>query len=94
MVPNDHGIKAGTMVTKGNRIGQVIPVLKPGKERPDIPGHSRSMLHIQLYKRGTSRKDHDWGRDGEMPANLINPTDPLRGATGRPSKELSMEGGT
>lgn len=45
-------IHVGQYIQRGQNFASVIPVLKEGRERPDIPGHSRSMLHIELYKHG------------------------------------------
>jgi hypothetical protein len=42
-------LKAGDRVLSGNRIGEMIPVLPPEKFRPDIPGHSTTMLHLERY---------------------------------------------
>jgi len=63
-------------VRMGNLIGYVAPVLPEGKERPDIPGHSRSMLHVELYEKGT-REFVEWKLGEEKPSNLLDPTDLL-----------------
>lgn len=67
-----HSLQVGDKIDRHNTIGYVKPVLRPGKERPDIPGHSRSMLHLQLYKHGTIH-GHACG-DKEVPDNVIDPT--------------------
>ena len=86
-------LKPGDRVRTGDVVGTVTPVLRPGKERPDIPGHSRSMLHLQLYTRGSTHRDHDWGRDTEMPGNILDPTGPLMHSRGCPEGTLDMPAG-
>lgn len=49
----------GERIHKGQLIGCVKRVLKPGKERPDIPGHSLSMLHLELWEDGV-KEFKDW----------------------------------
>ncbi len=46
-------VKIGDNIQRGQYIAQVKRVLPFGKERPDIEGHSLSMLHIELYPHGT-----------------------------------------
>ncbi len=46
-------LKIGSSVMQGDHIGNVVRVLKDGKERKDIPGHRTSMLHMELYPHGT-----------------------------------------
>lgn len=45
----DPWVKVGDLVSKDEVIASVLRVLKEGKERPDIPGHMPSMLHMELY---------------------------------------------
>jgi murein DD-endopeptidase MepM/ murein hydrolase activator NlpD len=59
-------------VEEGDLIGFVIAVLPQGKERPDIVGHSRSMLHIELYKHGT-RDFVEWALNEPKPDCLLDP---------------------
>jgi phosphopantothenoylcysteine decarboxylase len=66
-VPN--WIRVGTKVKKGDYIANVIPVLKDEKPRKDIPGHSTSMLHLELYSHGQYHVS-----DGFDPNILRNPT--------------------
>ena len=80
----DPSFIVGSMVHKGERLGKVTPVLKPGKERPDIPGHSRSMLHLQMYTRGTTYRDDNWTQEGKLPDNIIDPTSMLLSSDGCP----------
>lgn len=73
---NPIGVTKGDMILAGQVIANVVPVLHEGKERADIPGHSRFMLHFELYKTGT-RKSVWWKLDEEKPDNLLDPTSKL-----------------
>jgi murein DD-endopeptidase MepM/ murein hydrolase activator NlpD len=69
----NEGLDVGVRVEAGQEIGHVVPVLKPMQARSDIPGHSRFMLHLELYKHGT--RAAVWWRPGEpRPAELLDPT--------------------
>lgn len=69
-------IKKGDVVLVGQLIAHVIPVLQEGKERQDIPGHSRFMLHLELYETGT--RQAVWWKLGDLkPENLLDPTQKL-----------------
>lgn len=71
-------LKIGDKIKAGEKIGTVIPCLKEGKERKDIPGHSRFMLHIELYKKGTKYFHKGWQyTDKEKPEELLDPTEYL-----------------
>lgn len=48
-----HWIQVGYKVHRGQWLSNVCPVLKDEKKRNDIPGHSTSMLHMELYPHGT-----------------------------------------
>jgi phosphopantothenoylcysteine decarboxylase len=76
IIPDPTSI-TGSKVHKGQRLGVTTPVLRPGKERPDIPGHSRSMLHLQMYTRGTTYRDDNWTQEGKLPDNILDPTNLL-----------------
>ena len=76
------GIKVGKFVKKGQCIADIIPVLKEGKERPDIPGHSRSMLHLELYKNKTNVPSNGW--DNSQHLGLTDPTEFLLNAINKP----------
>lgn len=76
--PFDH-LKVGQEVTRGESLAVVAPVLHPGSERPDIPGHSRWMLHFELYDHGT-RESVSWHHEDERPSNLQDPTEKLQQA--------------
>lgn len=45
-------VKVGDVVRAHDYIANVVRVLKEGRERPDIPGHRPSMLHLELYPHG------------------------------------------
>lgn len=47
--------KVGDIVEKGQLIARVKRVIKEGRERPEITGHSPSMLHLELYPRDIVR---------------------------------------
>ena len=66
-------LSIGQFITRGEHIGCVTPVLKKGKERSDIPGHSRSMLHIELYKNKTNVPSDGWEKTKDI-VGLIDPT--------------------
>lgn len=66
-------INVGQYVRMGELIAHVKRVLPFGKERPDVPGHSLSMLHLELYDILLGEPvswHHDEGRD----KNLLDPT--------------------
>lgn len=48
----------GSTIERGQYLGNVKRVLKEGKERPDIMGHSTSMLHMELYPHGHNKASH------------------------------------
>lgn len=67
------GISTGDCVEAGQILAYVAPVLPEEKSRPDIPGHSRFMLHFELYDYGT-KETVWWNLDEYQPENLIDPT--------------------
>jgi len=76
VIPLD-GLKVGDEVKQGNAIARVTPVLPEGKQRPDIPGHSRSMLHVELYSGllDSSRGVWEvWELGEPKPEKLLDPT--------------------
>lgn len=79
-------VNLGTKVQKGQYIGNVKRVLFPNKLRPDIPGHSCSMLHIELYKHG-ARDFADWHNPSKNP-DLLDPTPYLMEAKDAPATTL------
>lgn len=69
--------KIGTSVRKGEPIAYVKRVLRKGKERPDLPGHSISMLHVEMYRSDLDEravKTVDWPLDAEKEPKLEDPT--------------------
>lgn len=64
-------------VVKGQCIAEIRPVLPPSKQRSDIKDHSRFMLHMELYKQGTTESVW-WYHNQEKPENLLDPTDLLK----------------
>lgn len=71
-------LQVGQIVKKGDLIGYVLPVLKEGKERPDIPGHSRWMLHVELYNKLCDNERgvwEGWQLGSPKPENLLDPTE-------------------
>lgn len=86
---NYNEITVGATVKRGDCIGSVKRVLFPDKFRSDIPGHSTSMLHFELYKHGT-RDFADW-HDPEKNPNLLDPTPYLMAAEGAPLNTLTWD---
>jgi len=82
--------KIGNIVRRGSIIGRVIPVVKEGRERPDVPGHSRSMLHLELYKHGRSVVSSEWGLDKVIHDYLIDPTGKLLSSKRCPLARFDM----
>ena len=62
----------GDTVKENDVIGFVKRVLFPYKARPDIPQHSTSMLHLELYEPYITIAV-DW-KSPEKPKGLIDPT--------------------
>lgn len=70
-------LKVGDFIKTGDQIAKVETVLHEGKERPDIPGHSRSMLHIELYPSDKMEPSTPWYLNDEKPSYLLDPTEYL-----------------
>ena len=64
-------LQVGQKVFSGDAIASVKRVLFEDKYRPHIPGHSTSMLHLELYERG-STEPVEWL--DKKPATLLDPT--------------------
>jgi hypothetical protein len=88
VIPNSY-LMVGDTVLKGKNIAYVKRVLKEGKERPDIMGHSTSMLHIELYPHGKYKAFEEFGNNTDSFDILKDPTSYLLDADGRPEKELT-----
>jgi phosphopantothenoylcysteine decarboxylase len=83
------GLKVGDRVARCDTIGFVTPVLRPEKLRPDIPGHSCSMLHLELYRKGHHEICPGWDLDKPQPEYLLDPTELLSSAAGAPETRLT-----
>lgn len=86
---HDGFMKVGNKVKRGQQIANVSQVLFDDRLRPEIPGHSCSMLHLELYKHGT-REFADW-HDLTKNPNLLDPTSYLIQAEGSPLNTLTWE---
>lgn len=78
-------MKVGHIIKRNERVGHVKRVLKEGKERPDIEGHSTSMLHIELYPHKVYTSDPYCG---QKPGILRDPTPHLMSAWNAPNTIL------
>jgi len=90
-VQNQTVLKVGQKIRQGQFLSHVLPVVREGRERPDIEGHSRYMLHIELYKHGTSdfaqTEFAHWHPNRDP--NLLDPTPGIINSFGRPDNFLS-----
>ena len=91
IIPNPL-LAIGSEVKRGDLVGKVTPVVHKGRERPDIPGHSRSMLHIEYYKPARKKASDTWELDKPMHEYMIDPTPYLLKAEGAPKNQLVMVG--
>jgi hypothetical protein len=66
--------KVGDIIRRDQTIGFVAPVLAEDQVLKNVPGHSRYMLHLELWPTGT-RGFNDWGDGGNIP---IDPTPYLK----------------
>ena len=73
----DSKMESGTRVYRGDVIGRVKYVLPEGRERPDIPGHSRAMLHVELYERDRLGCSTSWKLSDPKHDYLLDPTSKL-----------------
>ena len=87
VTPSEY-LNVGCKVSKGDFIARVKRVLKEGKERPDIEGHSKSMLHIEVYKHGIHRAFEEVGDNKSDWNDLIDPTPYLLKSVGAPEIRL------
>lgn len=72
-------LQPGDVVDPGTLIGTLLPVVQD--DRPEFPGHSRAMLHMEKYS-----PDYDpthgwlgWWKDSPRPKWLLDPTPELVG---------------
>lgn len=78
-------VEIGQRLRAGERIGEVIPVLRTFKGRPMV------MLHVELLRPGT-RKTAVWPRGTCRPRRLLDPTPLLRAAAGEPTpREFDLD---
>lgn len=82
-------IRVGNKIHRGEYVGCVKRVLFEDKLRKDIPGHSCSMLHLELYRHGT-RNFADW-HVPQKNENLLDPTHNLILAKNAPKNILTWE---
>ena len=82
-------VKLGQTIRRGWPVGYVKQVLFSDRWRPDIPGHSCAMLHLELYKHGT-REFADWHDPSKNP-NLLDPTKYLLASEGAPYNTLTWD---
>jgi phosphopantothenoylcysteine decarboxylase len=86
-------LNIGDTVERGTYLGEVKQVLKDGKERPDIMGHSKSMLHMELYPHGKYRAFREVGycdTDLDDFSVLRDPTPFLMESYDKPEKTLTV----
>ena len=69
-------LKVGSHVYKRDVIGNVTPVLRPEKYRPDIRNHSVAMLHLEL-RTETCHLD-GWKLGEQRDRKLLDPTPYLK----------------
>jgi hypothetical protein len=74
---------------KGDVIGFVIPVLPKKKFRRDIPGHSRFMLHLELYSGRQDRASESW-LSAKTEGFLLDPTPHILSSLNRPENFLCL----
>lgn len=72
-------LKAGDVVTPGQKIGELTPVLPPHKKRVDIPGHSVTMLHLERWSLAYDEVGgwSAWQTRESRPNYLLDPTPEL-----------------
>lgn len=87
VTPAPH-MKIGRKVNRGTYIANVKRVLKQGKERPDIMGHSTSMLHMEMYPHGKYTAFQEYGDKVDSFDLLQDPTPYLLESIGCPEKIL------
>lgn len=69
-------LKVGDKVSKGSKIGELVPVLPNNKLRKDIPEHSVTMLHLERYNNEYTidRGWASWEHWDSRPFYLEDPT--------------------
>lgn len=84
-------VKVGMKVKRGEWIGRVLPVLPAGRERPDIPGHSRWMLHMELYTHGRHAASVHKPKEAPFPDFMRDATPLLLASIGAPCQLPEFE---
>lgn len=70
-------LKVGDIVNMGDKIGELVPVLPSHKIRPDIPGHSNVMLHLEKWNFKYPGAWKAWKMREDRPEWLEDPTNDL-----------------
>ena len=71
--------KTGKKIKAGQKIGE-IAIVEWAKSTSDK--RKRSMLHFELYKKGTKKTVDWWHKGTKRPSNLLNPTNYLKSIEG------------
>jgi len=69
----DPDLIPDTWVNAGRVIGRVAQVLPDERYRADVPGHSTSMLHLELYGRHAKTASTSW-QQGVEELGMTDPT--------------------
>ncbi len=69
-------LKMGQKLKNGQIVGYVARVSWT-RHQPDRK--KRSMLHFELYRKGTKKTVEWWSKNRKKPKNLLNPTNYLKG---------------
>jgi murein DD-endopeptidase MepM/ murein hydrolase activator NlpD len=64
----DKSLFIGKNLEEGDLVGVVKTVLKKNKGRP------MSMLHLEMYEKGTKQPIKEWSLNEKQPNQLLNPT--------------------
>lgn len=67
IIPSEN-LKVGLVIHEGDVVGYIEQVLKVNKGRP------MSMLHLEMYKKGTVKPISEWSLNSNKPADLLDPT--------------------
>ena len=73
-------LKEGDVVSSGDKIGEMVPVLPESKFRSDIPEHSVCMLHLERYSKQYNPATDGWASWENRycrPSYLEDPTQEL-----------------
>lgn len=78
----ESDLRIGDKVKRGQKVGEVLPVISKDKIRLDIPGHSNYMLHLEKCDLSweTECKDLQWSGwyyNNSKPRYLLDPTQDL-----------------